>query len=163
MRGMDSAAEPQTPRPLRWLHGAEDALLALLLAALVGFAAYQVIARNIGDGGLLWGDALVRVLVFWITLVGAMIATRRDEHIRIDALTRFFSPFWRRQSDRLAALFACAVCALLAWHSYQFVLFEYEDGVLAFASVPAWLCEAVLPVGAAIMSLRYALRVWSPR
>lgn len=163
MRDEAAANSRSSSRVLRWLHAVEDTLISLLLAALVGFAAYQVIARNLGDGGLLWGDALVRVLVFWITLVGAMIATRRDEHIRIDALTRFFNPFWRRQSARLAALFACLVCALLAWHSYQFVLIEYEDGVLAFASVPAWACEAVLPVGAAIMCLRYLLRIWSPR
>ena len=146
----------------RFLTHLENALLTLLLAALVGFAAYQVLARNFGDGGLLWGDALVRVIVFWITIVGAMVAARHDDHIRIDALARFLPGRLRAISQRIAALFTAVVCGLLAWHSFQFVRFEFEDGVIAFGSIPAWVCEAVLPFGAAILALRYALRVWRP-
>ena len=144
----------------RFLERIENALLTILLAALIGFAAYQVLARNFGDGGLLWGDALVRVIVFWITMVGAMVAARNDEHIRIDALARFLPAKVRAFSQRFAALFTAGVCGALAWYSYQFVRFEYEDGTIAFGSVPAWACEAVLPFGAAVLSLRYLLRVW---
>ena len=145
---------------LRWVTRLEDALLTALLAGLVGLAAYQVLARNFGDGGLLFGDALVRVIVLWITMVGAMIAARTDDHIRIDALTRFMPPWLRGASQRFAALFTAAVCATLAWYSYQFVRFEYEDGTLAFASVPAWTCEAVMPFAAAVLALRYLLRTF---
>ncbi|MEM9742034.1 MAG: TRAP transporter small permease [Pseudomonadota bacterium] len=144
------------------LEWAENALLTLLLAALIGFAAYQVLARNLGSGGLLWGDALVRVLVFWITLVGAMVAARRDDHIRIDALTRFLPDSLRRWAARFAAAFTAGVCGLLTYYSFVFVRYEYEDGVLAFAEVPAWVCEAVLPLGAGVLTLRYALRVRRP-
>lgn len=146
----------------RWLARAEDALLVLLLLALIGVAAWQVLARNLFDGGLLWGDALVRVLVFWITMVGAMVAARSDEHIRIDLLARFLGPRSRAVTQRLAAAFAATICALLAWYSIEFVRYEYEDGTLAFGQVPAWLCQLVLPVGAGIMALRYLLQVWRP-
>ena len=150
-------------RLLRWLHWLEDALLVTLLLSLLGLAAYQVIARNFFDTGFVFGDALVRVLVFWITMVGAMIATRGDEHIRLDVLARLFGPRLRGLTARVVSLFACVLCALLAYYSYQFVLFEYEDQTIAFASVPAWVCEAVMPVAAASMALRYALRtVWQP-
>ncbi|MEM1434594.1 MAG: TRAP transporter small permease [Pseudomonadota bacterium] len=148
---------------VRGLHWLENALLTVLLTGLVAFAAYQVIARNLGAGGLLWGDALVRVLVFWITMAGAMVAARQDEHIRIDALVRFLPPAVQRAATRLASLFAAVVCGALAWYSLQFVRFEYEDGVVAFAAVPAWVCEAILPFGAAVLALRYLLRVWKPR
>ena len=148
---------------LRTLHWLEDALLTVLLGGLVAFAAYQVIARNLGEGGLLWGDALVRVLVFWITMVGAMVAARRDEHIRFDALLRFLPDGFQLWALRLSSLFAAVVCGALAWYSLQFVRFEYEDGIVAFAGVPAWVCEAVLPFGAAVLALRYLLRVWKPR
>ncbi len=151
------------PLLLRWLHRLEDTLLVSLVLGLLLLAAYQVIARNFFGTGIVWGDGLVRVLVFWVTIVGAMMAARRDEHIRIDLVSRFAGPTASRYIQRLANAFACVMCALLAWFSYQFVLFEYQDGTLAFASVPAWLCESVLPVGAVVLTLRYALRtVWLP-
>ena len=149
-------------RALSWLHWLEDALLVSLLLGLLGLAAYQVIARNFFDTGIVFGDALVRVLVFWITLVGAMVASRTNEHIRLDVLTRLLGPNMQAVTQRLVSLFSCAMCLLLAYFSYQFVLFEYEDQTIAFASVPAWMCEAVLPFAALVMALRYALRtVWS--
>ena len=150
-------------RLLRGLHFLEDSLLVSLVLGLLALAAYQVIARNFFGTGIVWGDGLLRVLVFWVTIVGAMMAARREEHIRIDAISRFLGPRSSKVVRRFSNAFTCVMCGLLAWYSYQFVLFEFQDGTLAFASVPAWVCESVLPVGAVILSLRYALRtVWLP-
>ena len=145
----------------RLLHGIEDALLVALLLALIAVAAYQVLARNFFDGGLLWGDALVRVLVFWITMAGSMVAARADEHIRIDLLARLLGPLGTRLARAGASLFTAAICALLAYTSIEFIRFEYEDGTLAFGPVPVWICQAILPVGAGVMALRYLLRVFA--
>lgn len=146
----------------RLLHGIEDGLLVTLLIALIGVAAWQVLTRNLFDGGFLWGDALVRVLVFWTTIVGSMVAARADEHIRIDLVARFLGPRGKRLAGAAASAFAALICALLGYASIDFIRFEYEDGTLAFGQVPAWLCQVVLPVGAWIMALRYLLRVFWP-
>lgn len=144
-----------------WLRRLEDGLLVLLMLALILVAAYQVLARNLLDGGLLWGDALVRVLVFWITMIGATVAARGDEHIRIDLLARFLGSRSRAVSARLAAAFTALVCAALAYYSIEFIRFEYEDQTIAFGPVPAWLCQLVLPLGAGLMALRYSLMtIW---
>ena len=146
-------------RALRWV---EDGLLVLVLAAIMGVAAYQVVARNFFDTGLLWGDALVRVLVIWVAMVGAMVASRNDEHIRIDLVARFFAQRWRRALARFANAFTCLVLGAFAWFSFAFLRFEYQDGIIAFGAVPAWLCEAILPLGAAVMCLRYLLHSLDP-
>ena len=140
----------------------EDAMLAAILAAMIVVAAWQVVARNFFDTGLLWGDALVRVLVLWVAMVGAMVASRKDDHIRIDLVSRFVGPAWRRHLQRFACAFAGLVLAVFAWHSFRFVQFEYQDGVIAFGAVPAWVCESILPLGAGIMSLRYLLHALDP-
>jgi TRAP-type C4-dicarboxylate transport system permease small subunit len=144
------------------IHGAETALLVSLLACMVLIAAYQVLARNLFDTGLLWGDTLVRILVLWIAVVGALVASRTDQHIRIDILTRFLKPEQTRWIKRFACLFTAVVLAVFAWHSYQFVLFEYEDQAIVFGSVPAWIGEAVMPAGMGLMSLRYLLHTLDP-
>jgi TRAP-type C4-dicarboxylate transport system permease small subunit len=143
-----------------WL--VEGALLAALLATMIGVAAFQVIARNLFDFGLLWGDGLVRVLVLWVTLLGGMVASRRDEHIRMDLLGKLIDERWNRRMRRVTSAFTAAVCGLFAYHSARFVWFDYQDGVLAFAAVPAWVCELILPVGASVMGLRYLLHTVKP-
>ena len=60
----------------------EEALLALLLTAMIGVAAVQVVLRNFFDSGLYWGDSAVRVIVLWVAMLGAMVASRHDERIR---------------------------------------------------------------------------------
>lgn len=140
---------------IRWV---ESALLVVLLGTMILLAAYQVIGRNFFDTGILWGDALVRVLVLWVTFIGATIASRDDQHIRIDLLARFLGDVSNAWIDRFRSLFTAAVAGLFAWYSLEFVILDYQDGIIAFASVPAWVCEVVMPVGAALISLRYLLR-----
>jgi TRAP-type C4-dicarboxylate transport system permease small subunit len=141
----------------RALRAVESGLLALLLTSMIGLAAYQVIARNLFETGLLWGDGLVRVLVLWVTLLGAMVASRKDEHIRMDVLARVLEGRSREVARRFTSAFTAAICGLFAWHSARFVWVDYQDGVRAFAAVPAWMCELIIPIGAAVMALRYLL------
>ena len=142
-----------------WLKALESGLLAGLLFAMIALAAWQVLARNLFDSGLTWGDGFVRVAVLWVTLVGALVASRTDEHIRIDVLTRYLSERARGLAGRLTAAFTALVCLGVAWFSIDFLRFEYEDGTLAFGRVPAWVCELIIPIGFALMGLRYLLHM----
>ena len=142
---------------LRLIHRAEEALLALLLTAMILLSASQVVLRNFFDSGLYWGDSAVRVVVLWVAMLGAMIASRRNEHIRIDIANRFISPQFKPYMSRFVSAFTCLVLLIFAWYSIEFVRYEFEDGTIAFGIVPAWLCEIIMPVGAAVMALRYAI------
>ena len=73
------------------LHRAEDALLVLLLSAMIALASTQILLRNLFDSGFVWIDPLLRVLVLWLGLIGATVATRNNRHIRIDLLSKLFS------------------------------------------------------------------------
>ena len=39
----------------------------------------------------------------------------------------------------------------------SFVLMERADGMTAFAQVPAWVCESIIPIAFGIISIRYFL------
>jgi len=143
----------------RLLLQVEDGLLVLLTGVMLVLAAAQILLRNLWDSGLSWADPLLRVLVLWLTLLGAMAATRDRHHIHIDLLGRFLGPSLRRYVGTLTDLFAALVCGLLAWHSGRFVWFEFQAGSVLFATLPAWLCEAVMPLGFAIMGLRFLLQI----
>ena len=140
-----------------FLQKIESGLLAVILFLLIVLAAWQVLARNLFDGGLLWGDGFVRVAVLWVTLIGAMVASRTDDHIRMDVITRYLPEAFQKASARLTAVFTAVICGLFAWFSTSFVLEEMEYGAMAFGEVPSWICAMVMPIGFSIMSLRYVL------
>ena len=133
----------------------EDGILASLLALLVALAGTQILLRNLWSTSIDWGDPLLRVTVMWIALLGAMAATRDDNHITIDLVSRLVKGRAAALTRIITGLVSSIVCLTLAWHGMRFVLFEREDQAIAFASVPAWVCELIIPIGFGIMALRF--------
>lgn len=149
-------------RALRTLHRAEDLLLALALIVLVLLAAAQILLRTVFDTGLLWLDPLLRTLVLWVAMLGAMVAAREGRHIGLDLFGRVLPLRPLRMVRFVTHLFAAAVCAILAWHALRMVLDEHEIGTMAFASVPGWLAQSILPVALAVIALRLLIGAVRP-
>lgn len=139
------------------LHKGEELLLALLLTGMILLAGSQILLRNLFDSGIAWAEPTLRLLVLWVGMLGAMLATHDNKHIRINVISRHLPEEKRHLATRLTALVSALVSVLLTYHSARFVYFEWQDGTEAFSGMPAWLAELVLPVGFAIMALRFGL------
>jgi TRAP-type C4-dicarboxylate transport system permease small subunit len=137
------------------VHTIEDAFLALLLGVMVLLAPLQIFLRNFFDEGVTWGDPLLRVLVLWVGLLGAVSAARGDRHITIDVLSRFVGDKLRLSLRIVTSLFTVVVCALVAYHSWEFVQLEREFESEAFNGLPAWIMQVVIPFAFAVLGLRY--------
>lgn len=143
----------------RWL---EDALLIGVFAAMLLSAIAQIVMRNFFDAGFAWIDPLHRVLVLWVAMLGAVTATREDRHISIDVLSRFAPARLLPWLKRVVAFATAIVCALLAWHTFRFVRDEYVFSDVEIAGLPVWIWQAILPLGFAVMTLRFLFAVVSP-
>ena len=145
----------------RGLDIVQTALLVVLLGAMVGVAVYQIVARNLFGTGLHWGPDLVQVAMLWVTMVGATAAAGSNRHISIDLVSRFADTRLRHLAARATALFAAVLCAALGWYAIAFIRLDFLYGTPGFGIVPAWLCESIIPVAAAVMAIEYLLRaVW---
>ena len=147
-----------TGRPNRFLRivaWIEDAILISLLSVMIGLAIAQVLLRNLFESGFAWGDPLLRALVLWLGLVGALVATRLDKHISIDVLYRYLGPRAKSFSRIVVDCFAACVSGIVAYHATRFVALEYQATTFAFASVPAWLVESIVPLAFGVIAIRY--------
>lgn len=144
-------------RALRLLHAVEDGLLVAAVAAMVGLAGLQIVLRNGFGTGLFWIEPLLRALVLWIGMLGAVTASRTGQHITIDILTRALPPRWRLPLRAAACAFTALVCAALAWQGARYVMLEYGFSGTAFANVPTWAVVTVIPVTFGLIGLRYAI------
>jgi TRAP-type C4-dicarboxylate transport system permease small subunit len=134
----------------------EDYALVVLVGGLVVFAGLQIVLRMVFESGILWADALLRHLVLWTALLGAMTAAREDKHLSIDAISHYLKPRVQGAARTITHLLAAVVCGVLAWLSYDLIMLERGDTALAFGSVPAWVGETIMPVAFAVMAWRYA-------
>lgn len=142
-------------RLVRVLSLAEDGLLVALLAGLIGLAAAQIALRNLLDSSLLWADPVVRVMVLWVGMIGAMVATRFDRQITVDVVSRFLPGRLKAANRIITDLFTAAVSLALAWHAGRLLLQDRAGGEMVLAGLPLWVCELVLPVAFGVIGLRY--------
>jgi TRAP-type C4-dicarboxylate transport system permease small subunit len=135
----------------------EDAVLVIILSGMILLAAGQIVARNVFDFGFIWSDELLRMLVLWIAVAGAVAASRTDKHINIAILDRFLPPRLNDVVKIIIDLFTASVCAVVTWYSINFVRTSYEYGDVLLGDVPAWILQLVMPIGFGLISWRYSL------
>lgn len=144
-------------RFFRITHLLEDSFLICLLGAMIFLALTQIVLRNIFDNGLDWIDPLLRLLVLWVGMAGAMVATREDHHISIDVFTRIMSTRVQQAVRVFIDVFTCLVASIVSYHAVRLVLMDQEAESIAFASVPSWVCELILPLAFTVIALRYLI------
>ncbi len=149
-------------RLIRTINRIEDWLLISMLAVMVILAVTQIFYRNIAGGGVTWIDPLLRMLVLWVALSGAVIASRNDNHIRIDFFAKYISGKYYFYIKRIVHAYCMIICALIAWYAIHFVQMDYQYGTEAFAGVPAWITELIIPIAFILMAFRYFLLFLSP-
>lgn len=146
-------------RFIRFVTWVENGLLIGLLALMVGLAGAQILFRNLLDLSLLEADQVLRMLVLWVALLGAVAASRDRKHIGVDVLSRFLPARLHAGVRAFTDLFTIGVCLLLAWQSLRFVQDERAMAEKAFGAVPVWVTELILPSAFALIALRYVLHL----
>ncbi|MCX5876896.1 MAG: TRAP transporter small permease [Deltaproteobacteria bacterium] len=142
----------------RLLERLEEAVLLLLIAAMILLACAQIVLRDVWGGGLSWADPLLRVMVLWAGLLGAVVATKMDKHISIDLASHLLPKGIFRWLRVLRYLFATGVCLVLTWVAADFVLQEAGQGNgQEMAGLSSWQLNLVFPIAFAGIALRFLL------
>jgi len=140
----------------------ESVILVITLGSMILIAFLQVILRNIFSSGILWGDILLRHLVLWVGFLGASLATKENNHISIDALSRMLNPVWFRRVRIFTNLFSAIICALLVRAAFVFIRDERAAGTTLFLGIPTWIFMIILLTGFISVSIRFLLKVFFP-
>jgi TRAP-type C4-dicarboxylate transport system permease small subunit len=152
---MSEAPSKQPPLFFRILYHIEDGLLVTVLSTMILIAFAQIVLRNFANSGIVWADAFLRYLVLWIGMTGAMVATREYNHISVDIVSYLLKGRPKTGVRLVTDLFTAIVSSFLFLASVQFIKDEASFGGKAFASVPTWLAEIILPVAFGVIALRY--------
>jgi TRAP-type C4-dicarboxylate transport system permease small subunit len=135
----------------------ENSALVIILTGMILLASLQILLRNAFSGGFAWADEALRLMVLWVAMLGAVVASREDRHISIDVLSRILPDAIKRWTVALVNAFTAGVSFTLAWYSWEFVSDSrvFEDQLLN--DLPAWLFQAILPVAFFLIGYRYSI------
>ena len=129
----------------------------VLLVLLIVMAGGQIILRNVFGTGLMDMDSLSRLLVLWLGMFGAVVASRKKKQINVD----IFSPRLPERARTIVAivldLFTASISCVVAFYSFLFLQIEFESGGTVFASVPAWSAVLILPLAFGLIAFHYLL------
>lgn len=136
----------------------EEAVLLLLIAAMIVLACAQIVLRDVWGGGLSWADPLLRVMVLWAGLLGAVVATKMDKHISIDLASHLLPKPIFRWLRVVRYLFATGVCLVLTWVAVDFVRQEaLQSNGQEMAGLASWQLNLIFPIAFAGIALRFLL------
>ncbi len=151
--------EERPQNPFVIIAKVEDGVLMLILVGMIFLAFLQILLRNVFGTGLVWIEPLVRQMLLWIALVGAMVATRDHNHITVDALSRFLPPGRIKSAvGALCDVFATVICGLLTYSTFLVFYREFQDPQLGniMPGFPQWASLVTLPTAFGVMTLRFA-------
>jgi tripartite ATP-independent transporter DctM subunit len=77
---------------------------AILVSVEILVLLAGVVSRYVFNQPLTWTDELASILFLWLAMLGAVIALRRDEHMRLGVLVALAPPRWRGRLETLAAM-----------------------------------------------------------
>jgi tripartite ATP-independent transporter DctM subunit len=135
-----------------------EILAAGFVAAEIAILFGGVVSRYVFDRPLVWSDELASTLFLWLAMLGAVIAFRRDEHMRMTACVAVLGPELRALADNFANAASLAFLLLIAWPAYEYARDELPITTSALEITDAWRAAA-LPAGIASMVVFAVLRL----
>jgi tripartite ATP-independent transporter DctM subunit len=151
---------------VRFLNGAFESSLGwfveIIAAALVAIEIVilfgGVIARYVFNHPLVWSDELASILFLWLAMLGAVIAFRRDEHMRMTAAVGMLPAPRRAPFDAFATGAALAFLVLITWPACDYAMDQIPITTPALQISDAWRAAA-LPSGTVLMAIFALLRL----
>jgi len=158
---------------LKWFDSAlariEGWLIIVFLWCMVIFTFIQVCLRGLYTHGHLqwanslmghldWSEPFVRLLVLWLTFLGASLVTRENNHIKIDLFSSLLPAKFLPVRGFILSIVCVIISALMMKVSIDYIKMEKEFGGTIFAHFPAWIGELIIPAGFALILFRFMLK-----
>ena len=148
----------------------EKWLVIISLSLMVIFSFLNVVLRalytkfdiqfaNFMLNNIDWSEPFARLMVLWITFLGASLLTRDNRHIRIDLMGHFLSPFFMEIRETILSTACTVICSFMLYASIGYMHMEMQYGTSTLMGVSAWKWQLIIPIGFSIMSFRFALNM----
>jgi C4-dicarboxylate transporter, DctQ subunit len=150
---------------MRIVNGIETGMawLAAGLLTLTGvLLTYEVVARYFFNAPTIWAAELSQLCLIWACPVAMGWALSNGRHITVTALTARMPPRARQLAEILSLVVILCFSVVVLVYGYEIFLDSFERGRTTgtMLDLPAWLPEASVPAGFALLILSCLTCLW---
>lgn len=142
----------------RWLGSLVETVAAALVLAEIIVLFAGVVSRYVFHQPLVWSDELASIMFLWLSMLGAVVALRRGEHMRMTALVNHVKPHTRALLDTVAITASLAFLVLVLFPAGEYAYEETFIVTPALEVSNGWRASAI-PVGMGLMIIVALLRL----
>jgi tripartite ATP-independent transporter DctM subunit len=142
----------------RWFGTVVETLAAGLVLVEIVILLAGVISRYVFHNPLIWSDELASILFLWLSMLGAVIALRRGEHMRMTGLVTYAGAQLRGFLETMAVVAPLALLLLILHPAFDYASEERFIVTPALEISNAWRAAAI-PVGITLMAITAAIRL----
>jgi tripartite ATP-independent transporter DctM subunit len=132
--------------------------VAILVVAEVFVLLAGITARHVFQTPLIWSDELASILFLWLAMLGAVVAFRRGEHMRMNVVAYMFGAETRAFLEIVAIVAGAAFCLLVLPPAFEYAQEETFIHTPALDLQNSWRAAAMF-VGLALMAVFAFLRI----
>ncbi len=144
-----------------------DNILLRFVALLLGISIFLIFSdamlRVLFSYSIFWLQEMILYFVVWSTMLGATVAVRRDEHIKLDLLIGKLRPRLQTTLQIATSLVGLIFSVVFTYSGIRVVFEAYRSGIGSITTLetPLWIPYLVLPATGIIFVLGFCNLIWS--
>ncbi|MBD3308773.1 TRAP transporter small permease subunit [candidate division KSB3 bacterium] len=131
--------------------------VGVMFATIVGLTIAQVFFRFVLDDPLIWSEELARLLLVWVTFIGAAVVCWDGRHLNVDAFFVAIPEGMRRVVRLLNAVVAIIFLGILVYFSIPLIQIDHMTELGAL-EIPGSYVRLPAAIGGGLMIFFILLR-----
>ncbi len=153
----EQAQHPTRGKALRGLFLFENGVSGVILLAVAVLPTLEILARVFFKTGIHSSADLTNHLVLWLTCLGGAITSREGQHITLSVGLEMIREPGRSWVTTATTFLAATISSAMTWSALSLVLIGF-DPTKTIAFIPVQAAAAVIPLGFAIITVRFLTR-----
>src|SRR4051812_40026929 len=137
---------------------AAEAIGAALVVAETCILFAGVVSRYVFNSPIIWTDELATFLFLWLAMIGAVVAVRRDGHMRLTTFVNWCDPKWANWLGTVAELVVIVFVLEIIVPTRAFLNVQASTELITL-HISDWYRVVALLVGVGLISVVALLRL----
>ena len=140
----------------RFIGLAIDNIGVIIMFIIIILVFLQVIARYVFKNPLSWSEEVARCFLIWLVMVGAAMASRDKEHLKIEGFVHLVSSKYQKLFYLFSDLIIIFVSSVILIYGYSFAMLNWSQYLPSMSWLSIfWICLSI-PISSGLI-LIYAI------
>lgn len=145
------------------LDKAVDFFTTILVLGMTVVVFISVFFRYVLNYPLSWSEEITRLMIVWLSFLGAYVAMRENKHIGFDVIVTKLPPGLQRSIYLAGQVLTAAFLLVVIWQGFIFSR-EFLDVTMPYTDIPiGWFAYSVFPVSGILMLIQTLISIFETR